>query len=113
MSSRNADSVVVPACDDTEEVSTFKYGNSAGSCRHELGVVSHDSSGVDDKVCALDVLGALPYENGDTHFSYGVESLCLVIVRACQVIALRVEYLCEGVHTRTADADEVNVLFSF
>ena len=112
MSTGNADSVVVPAGNDTEKVCTFKDGNSAGSCSNKLRIVSHDSGSVYDKVCTLDVLCSLTDEYGDTHFSYCVESFSLVIVRACQVIALRVEYLSEGVHARAAYADEVNVLFA-
>ena len=88
VSTRNADSVAVPARYDTEEVCTFQHGDSACSCGNKLGVVSHDSGSVYDKVCALDVLGSLTDEYGDTHFSYCVESFCLVVVRACKVVAL-------------------------
>ena len=112
MSTRNADSVAVPARYDTEKVCTFKHRDSACSCGYELGVVSHDSGSVYDKVSTLNIFCSLTYENGNTHFSYSIKGLGLIIVRACKVVALRVEYLCKRVHTRTAYAYEMNVLFT-
>ena len=57
-------------------------------------------------------LGTLTDENGNAHFSYSIESFGLVVVGACQIVALTVEYLSEGVHTRTSDADKVDVFLS-
>ena len=113
MSSRNADSIVVPASYDTEEVCTFKNRDSACFCSHELGVVSHYSGCMDDKIGSLDIFGSLTDENGYAHFSYSVEGLGLIIVRACELVSLRVEYLRERVHSRASDPDEMNVLFAF
>lgn len=112
MSTGNADSVIVPARNDTEEVCTLEHGNTACLCGHELGIVSHYSGSMDDEVCALDIFGALTDEHGDTHISYGVESFGLVVVRAGEVVALSVEYLREGIHSRAADTDEVDVFFT-
>ena len=112
MSSRNAYSSVVPACDDTQKVSTLKHGNAAGSSSHELGVILHDSGSVDDKVSALDVFAALADENGDPHFSDCVQGLGLIVIGACQVVALAVKDLSKGIHSRAADTDEVDVFFT-
>ena len=113
MSTRNAYCIAVPTCDDAEEVSAFEDGHTACLGSHEFGVVSHDSGSMHDEVCAFDIFGSLTDENGYAHISYGVEGLGLVVIRACEVVALTVEYLREGVHTRAADTDEVNMFFAF
>ena len=112
MSTRNADSVIVPRGNYAQQVGTFKDRHTACLCSHKLGVVSHDSGCVDDEVSALDILRSLTDIHRDTHISYSVEGFSLVVIRACQVVALTVEYLSERVHTRAADTDEVDVLFS-
>lgn len=113
MSSRNTDRVIVALCDYSEEVCSFEHGNSACSCSHKFGIVLHYGSRVDYEVCTLDIFSTLTNENRNAHFAHCIKSLGFVIVRACQKISLCMEYLCKGIHTRTADTDEVDVLFVF
>ncbi len=68
---------------------------------------------MNDEIGTFDILGTLTDENGNAHFSYSIESFGLVVVGACQIVALTVKYLSERVHTRAADTDEVNVFFTF
>ena len=112
MRTRNAYRVAVPTRDDPEEVGALQHRNTACLSGDKLGVIGHYRGSMDDEVGTLDVLGALTDENGNAHFTYSVKRLGLVVVRAREVVALSVEYLREGVHTRAADTDEVYMFFS-
>src|SRR5699024_3263111 len=104
----DADAAVKPAGHQPQQVGALNGGHAAGPRRHQLGVVVHDSGGVDNQVCALDVLGALADGNRDAKLlPLKVDGVAGVIVRAGDVVSHAVQDLHQWKHARAADADEV------
>lgn len=108
----NADGVVIPAGHDAQQFAALQHRYTACLGSDQFRVVCHDGCSVDDQISALDILRTLSQIYRDAHVPDSLERFCFVVVRAGEVIALGVQYLCQRIHTAAADADEVDVLFS-
>ena len=80
MGAANAESVIIPACNKTENLGSFAAEGTACLSGYELGVISHNSGCVDDEVSIADILGSLSEKDGDAHISDSLEGIGLIVI---------------------------------
>ena len=113
MSARDTYGVIEKRGDEPQHLAALYHLGAARAGSHKLGVIGQDSGGVYYKVCALDIFRALTHVHLYTHIAHRLKRFSFVIIRAGYKVALRMKYLGEGVHTRTAYTYKMQMFFRF
>ena len=111
MCSGDSDGAAVAAGDDAEHHRSLDGGDALLLRRDQLGIILLDGGGINDQLCAIDILRLMSHENGDAVRADAVERFALVGVGAGELKALAVQDLRQRAHTRTADADKVDAFY--
>ena len=108
----NTDCIVIPAGHNAQQFASLQYRHTAGLCRDQFRIVCHNCSCVHNQVSAFDIFCTLSQENRNAHIPDCLERLCLIIVRAGEVISFCVQNLSQRIHAAATDSDKVDVLFT-
>jgi hypothetical protein len=109
----DADRVIVPPCQQSEQLCAVFCEDFMEARGFELGVRVGNRRRINHQVRAPDVCAVVPEVYFNAHFTHSVKRHGLVIVRAADVITLCVQNLHQRIHSAAADAYEVNVFFAF
>src|SRR5699024_11021652 len=108
----DADAVVKPAGHQSQQVGALDGRHTACTGSNQLRIIVHDRGSVDNQVGAFDVFGALTQCDRNIHlFPFKVDGVTRVIVRTGDIVTHSVQNLHQREHTRTADTDEMKMLF--
>ena len=108
---RNGDASLVASCNYAEHNAALNAGNTLFCGGLSLGVGFLDSGGVNNELCALDILRGVTHVNGNTVALDAVEGLALVHIGARKLKALAPEDLGERAHSAAADSDKMDSFY--
>ena len=115
MCAGDADGVVIPASYESEQFAPFHQVNTmfcSFFCSNQFRIICHNGSGVNNQVSPFDIFRTLSHHNGDTHIPNGLQGFRFVVVRTGDIIAFGMQNLHQRIHSRAANSDKMDMLFT-
>ena len=110
----DTDRITIPTGNQTQHLASLQHRHTGSLGSNQFRIVRHDRSCMHDQVSAFDIFRTLSEGlDFDAHVPDCLQCVRFVVIGTGQMITLRMKDLRQWVHSRTADADKMNVLLSF